>query len=136
MHWNKSNELFLKRFMTAESDAIISTVAKGTVQCSEYCTWERDIIELTEEVTDAGSFLTGENCKSLKSVHCPLLLIFQNPYLNSSFLIPFYAKWSSNASTFLFKLPKFFVIFKWASITWPIGTFFTGSPLEIMNLIF
>lgn len=42
---------------------------------------ERDIIELTEEVTDAGSVLTGENCKTLKSVHCPLLLIFQNPYL-------------------------------------------------------
>lgn len=37
---------------------------------------------------------------------------------------------------FLFKLPKILVIFKWASVTWPIGTIFTGSPLEMMNLIF
>lgn len=67
--------------MTAESDAIIIQCRQRNSAVSIVLGGEIFIIELTEEVTDAGSVLIGENCKSLKSVHCPQLLIFQNPYL-------------------------------------------------------
>lgn len=131
-----SSVLWLQKVMQ-----LLSSVAKGTVQWVLYL-GERDIIELTEEVTDAGSVLIGENCKSLKSVHCPQLLIFQNPYLQGglefTLSYPILCKMVIQRVYLFFgsNCQKSFVIFKWASVTWPIRTFFTGSPLEIMNLIF